>query len=234
MVEMKRLVVGTFAAVFLLLGCGDRSPGASETATGLVPTLPPSGPTVEATTTAATTPLPTTTVTTGGILPAPTTTVAPPSTTPIGGLPAGWDVCTNAQRGYSVGHPAGWHTAYGCRYLDPEPLDIPPNTDGFFSAVAVVDGDTSFDQARQRLTDRFVVIVLREETTIGDRRAVRYETSATGEGLFDKGSRLYSVVLDNGGRAFEVLTAWFPGTSTSEYELRKRMVDEVVKTVRFL
>ena len=63
---------------------------------------------------------------------------------------------------------------------------------------------------------------------------MRYGTEATGEGLFDKGSRLYSVVIDNGGRAFEVLTAWFPGTSTSEYQLRKKMVDEVVKTVRFL
>ncbi|MDQ3641048.1 MAG: hypothetical protein M3450_06170, partial [Actinomycetota bacterium] len=66
------------------------------------------------------------------------------------------------------------------------------------------------------------------------RRAVRYESQATGEGLFDKGSRLYSVVIDNDGRAFEVLTVWFPGTSTSEYQLRKGIVDEVVKTVRFL
>lgn len=228
---MKRLLVGTFAGALLLHGCGDRSPGTTETVTGIVTTLPPLGVTVETTTTTAAAPVGTTTVTTPEILP---TTVAPPITTTTGGLARGWAVCTNAQRGYSVGYPAGWHSAYGCRYLDPEPLDIPPNTDGFFSAVAVVDGDTSFDQARQRSTDRFVVIVSREETTIGDRRAVRYETSATGEGLFHKGSRLYSVVLDNGGRAFEVLTAWFPGTSTSEYELRKRMVDEMVKTVRFL
>jgi len=210
---VKRLFVGTFAAALLLLGCGDRSTGTDETVAGLVPTLRPSGTTVEATT---------------------TTAAAPSTTTTVGGLPGGWAECTNAQRGYSVGHPTGWHSAYGCRYLDPEPLDIPPNTDGFFSAVAVVDGDTSFDQARQRSTDRFVVIVLREETTIDGRRAVRYETEATGEGLFDKGSRVYSVVIDNDGRAFEVLTAWFPGTSTSEYQLRKKMVDEVVKTVRFL
>ena len=231
---MKRLLVGLFAAALLLLGCGDRSPGTDETATGLVPTLPPSVATVESTTTTAAAPVPTTTVTTRKSISAPPTTAAPSTTTAVAGLAGGWDVCTNTQRGYSVGHPTGWHSAYGCRYLDPEPLDIPPNTDGFFSAVAVVDGDTSFDQARQRSTDRFVVIDLREETTIGGRRAVRYETEATGEGLFDKGSRLYSVVIDNGGRAFEVLTAWFPGTSTSEYQLRKKMVDEVVKTVRFL
>lgn len=228
---MKRLLVGTFAGALLLHGCGDRSPATTETVTGIVTTLPPLGVTVETTTTTAAAPVRATTLTTREILP---TTVAPPTSSTIGGMARGWAVCTNAQRGYSLGHPAGWHSAYGCRYLDPEPLDIPPNTDGFFSAVAVVDGDTSFDQARQRSTDRFVVIVSREETTIGDRRAVRYETSATGEGLFHKGSRLYSVVLDNGGRAFEVLTAWFPGTSTSEYELRKRMLDEVVKTVRFL
>ncbi|HVM15783.1 MAG TPA: hypothetical protein VM287_15825 [Egibacteraceae bacterium] len=230
---MKRLLAGTFVAALLLLGCGNRSPG-GETATGPVPTQPPLGGAVDATITTAAAPVPTTTVTTGEILPAPPTAAAPPTTTRIGASTGGWAVCTNAQRGYSVGHPVGWHSAYGCRYLDPEPLDIPPNTDGFFSAVAVVDGDTSFDQARQRSTDRFVVIVLREETTIGGRRAVRYETEATGEGLFDKGSRVYSVVLDNRGRAFEVVTAWFPGTSTSEYQARKKMVDEVVNTVRFL
>lgn len=231
---MKRLVVGTLAAALLLLGCGNRSPGGSEAATGLVSTLPSSGPTVEATTTAEVAPVPTTTVTNRNDLPTATTMAALPTTTPMGAMAADWAVCTNAQRGYSVGHPVGWHTAYGCRYLDPEPLDIPSNTDGFFSAVAVVDGDTSFDQARQRSTDRFVVIVWREETTIGGRRAVRYESQATGEGLFDKGSRLYSVILDNDGRAFEILTAWFPGTSTSEYQLRKGIVDEVAKTVRFL
>ena len=231
---MKRLVVGALAVALLLLGCGNRSPGASETAAGLVSTLPPSGPPVEATTTAEVTPAPTTTVTTRKNLPATTTTAASPTTTPMGALTADWAVCTNAQRGFSVGHPVGWHTAYGCRYLDPEPLDIPPNTDGFFSAVAVMDGDTSFDQARQRSTDRFLVIVSREETAIGGRRAVRYESHATGEGLFDKGSRLYSVVLDNDGRSFELLTVWFPGTSTSEYQLRKGIVDEMVKTVRFL
>lgn len=221
---MKRLVVGTLAAVLVLLGCGNRSPRGSETATGFVSTV----------TTAVATSMPTTTVTTRENLPGPTTTGASPTTTPIEALPAGWAVCTNARRGYSVGHPVGWHTAHGCRYLDPDPLNIPANTDGFFSALAVVDGDTSFDQARRRSTDRFVVIESREETTIGGRRAVRYESQATGEGLFDKGSRLYSVVIDNDGRAFEILTVWFPGTLTPEYQFRKEMVDEVIKTVRFL
>lgn len=231
---MKRLVVGTLAAALLLLGCGNRSPNASETATGLVSTLPPSGPTVDATATSEVTPVPTTTVTTRENLAPTTTTAASPTTTPKRALVADWAVCTNAQRGYSLRHPVGWHTAYGCRYLDPEPLDIPPNTDGFFSAVVVVDGDTSFDQARERSTDRFVVIVSREETTIEGRRAVRYESQATGSGLFDKGSRIYSVIIDNDGRAFEILTFWFPGTSTSEYQLRKGIVDDMVKTVRFL
>lgn len=212
-----KLLAATAVAALVLVGCGP-SPDAGETAAGPVSTLP--GTTLEnvsATTTTATPP-----------------TTTPPTTTPAGALPAGWRLCTNAQRGYSIGHPAGWHTAYGCRYLDPEPLDIPPNTDGFFSAVAVVDGDTTFEQARQRADDRFVVITKRQETTIAGHRAVRYESEATGEGLWDKGSRLYSVIVDNDGRSFEVLTAWFPGTSTSEYQLRKAMVDEMVETVRFL
>ena len=52
--------------------------------------------------------------------------------------------------------------------------------------------------------------------------------------MLDKGSRLYSVVMENGGRNFAILTAWFPGTSMSEYQLRKKVVDEMVETVRFL
>ena len=234
MAEMKRVFVGTFAAALLLLSCGNRSPVSTDV-TGAVPTLPPSAATVDAATiTTAATPLPTTTASTREMAPGPTTSAAPATTTTIGRLAAGWTVCTNAQRGYSVGHPAGWHTAYGCRYLDPEPLNITPNSDGFFSAVNIVDGDTSFDEARHRSTDRFAVVVLQEETTIGGHRAVRYETEATGAGLFPKGSLLYSVVIDNEGQAFEVVTAWFPGTSTSEYQLRKKMVDEVAKTARFM
>ncbi len=81
-----------------------------------------------------------------------------------------------------------------------------------------MEGDTSFDEARQRSRDRFAVIVLQEETTIGGHRAVRYETEATGARLFPKGSHLSSVVIDNEGQAFEVVTAWFPG-------LRLRNVD---------
>lgn len=234
MAEMKRVFVGTFAAALLLVACGDRSPGTTESVTGL-PTPPPSVATGDATTvTTAATALPTTTTMTREIAAGPTPSGVAPTTTTTWRLAAGWTVCTNAQRGYSVGHPAGWHTAYGCRYLDPAPLNITPNSDGFFSAVAVVDGDTSFEEARQRSTDRFAVIVVQEETTIGGHRAVRYETEATGAGLFPKGSRLYSVVIDNEGQAFEVFTALFPGTSTSEYQLRKKMVDEVAKTARFM
>lgn len=208
--DMRRSVVGTVVAALLLLSCGDRSPGTTETVSDTTTSAPPA---------------PAATTKTRAKLPAPTTTA---------GGATQWPVCTNAERGYSIRHPAGWHTAYGCRYLDPAPLDIPPATDGFFSAVAVVAGDTSFEQARRRADDRFLVILLRKETTIAGRSAVRYETEATGEGLLDKGSRLYSVVIDNAGRSFEILTAWFPGTSTSEYELRKELVDEMVATVRFL
>lgn len=218
MAEMKCLVGSAFAAALLLFGCGDPSPRTTGTAGDPVSTVPPSGIPPESTTTTA------------ALIP--TATSGPPTTG--GGVRAGWETCTNTQRGYSIGHPSGWHTAHGCRYLDPEPLDIPPNSDGFFSALAVVAGDTSFDQARRRADDRFFVLILREETTVGQRRAVRYEAESTGEGLFDKGSRLYSLIIDNDGRAFEVLTAWFPGTPTSDYQARKKLVDEVVKTVEFL
>ena len=225
MAGMGRSVVIGVAGALLLLGCADRSPRTTETVTALGTTIAPTATRHDGTTTTDASSVVTTPATTQE------ETIAVPTT--VGDL-AEWSVCTNPERGYSIGHPAGWHTAYGCRYLDPEPLDIPPNSDGFFSALAVVDGDTSFDEARHRTDDRFFVVLLREETTVGDSKALRYEIEATGEGLLDKGSRLYSLIIDNDGRAFEVLTVWFPGTSTSEYQLRKELVDEVVETVRFL
>ena len=224
--DMRRLVAVAVAGALLLLGCGDRSQRTTETVTDLSTTVGPSATRSDGTTTTAVSSVVTTNTTT-----ATTPETSATASTKVGDLSG---VCTNAERGYSVRHPAGWHTAYGCRYLDPEPLHIPPNSDGFFSALVVVDGDTSFDQARHRTDDRFFVILLQEETTVGARKAVRYEIEATGEGLFDQGSRLYSVIIDNDGRAFEVVTAWFPGTSTSEYQLRKKLVDDVVRTVRFL
>ena len=163
--------------------------------------------------------------TTGAVTPAPTTTTAVAA--------ARWSTCTDPRRGFSISHPPGWHTAYGCQYLDPEPLDIPLYTDGFFSALMVLDGEDLFERALSRFDSGADVIVLREQTTVDGRRAIRYETESTGEAYFDKGTRRYSVVLDRSGRTFEVITMWFPGTSVSEYELRKRTVDQAVETVVF-
>ncbi len=186
-------------------------------------------------TTTSTTPVPATTTTSKLAVATTTTAKAAPATTNTtsAALLTGWSRCTNAERGYSIAHPPGWHTAHGCRYLDPEPLDIPPYTDGFFSALMTVDDDVPFNEMAQRSNDRFVVILTREQTTVGGRPAVRYEMESTGEGLLDKGSRVYSYVIDRSGRSFEVATAWFPGTSPAEYQLRKQIVDQAVQTIRF-
>ena len=186
-------------------------------------------------TTTSTTPVPATTTTSRLAVAATTTVKAAPAatTTTAAALPAGWSTCINAEGGYSIAHPPGWHTAHGCRYLDPEPLDIPPYTDGFFSALMTIDDDVPFDEMAQRSNDRFVVILTREQTTVGGRPAVRYEMETTGEGLLDKGSRIYSYVIDRSGRSFEVATTWVPGTSPAGYQLRKQTVDQAVQTIRF-
>lgn len=147
---------------------------------------------------------------------------------------AGWTSCTNREGGFSIGHPAGWYTALGCRFLDPKPLDITPRSDGFVAALMTHEGEITFAAASARQTNETSVVLLQEATTVGSRRAVRYETEATGNGLYDKGTRLYRYVLDRNGQSFEVSTAWFPGTSTADYQTRKGWVDQAIKTVRFL
>jgi hypothetical protein len=204
---MKRAMLTTLAAV-MLWTCGDDSPTA-----GGIPTTAPS-----------------TTTSTQAVV---TTTGIRSTTTAAVALPAGWTSCTSREGGFSIGHPAGWHTAIGCRFLDPKPLNITPNSDGFTSAVMTSDWET-FAAASARQTDDHALVLLKEATTVGSRRAVRYETESTGLGLWDRGTRFYSYVLDRGGRSFEVSTVWFPGTSTAEYQTRKGWVDEATKTVRFL
>ena len=77
----------------------------------------------------------------------------------------------------------------------------------------------------------FATTLLRENTNIGGRRAVRFETVSTGEGLYPQGTRTYGYVVDRDGSAFATFTKATPGQP--RYARYKIVVDRAVRTLRF-
>jgi hypothetical protein len=161
-------------------------------------------------------------------------------------LPAGWSLCTNDARGYSIGYPAGWYTTHlndeqACEYFDPEPFEILEGTEFPPTALFATLTDEPVETYVDQLTDpMFFETIRREETRVDGRPAVIVETAATGEGEAEPGERTYAYVVDVGcigdvcvkaGRAFVVLATALPGVE--RYGEFKAVVDEAVKTARF-
>jgi hypothetical protein len=158
----------------------------------------------------------------------------------------GWSLCTNRQRGYTIGYPAGWYTthlrpAQACEYFDPEPFEILEGTEFPPTALFAALTDESVETYVEQITDpMFFETVRREETRVGRRPAVLVETVATGEGESEAGERTYGYVVEVGcigdvctkaGRAFVVLAIGLP--DDARYEEFKAVADEAVRTVRF-
>jgi hypothetical protein len=161
-------------------------------------------------------------------------------------VPAGWSVCTNRRRGYSIGYPGGWYTTHlaanqACEYFDPAPFEIIPGTEFPPTALFVALTDEPVETYVDQLTDpMFFETIRREETRVGRRPAVLVETSATGQGESEAGERTYGYVVDascigdvcvKAGRVFVVLAIGLPGDE--RYEEFKAVADEAVRTVRF-
>ena len=140
--------------------------------------------------------------------------------------------CTNERHGYTVSYPAGWHTNGGevipaCSAFDPEPVQVPPQSEMPFDIAIVIDvQQVEFDRAPDPQFER---VLSSERLTIGGRAALRAEVEATGEGLADRGMRTlrYAIDLGNG----RTLVASTNGTG-EEYEAEKEILRRMVETIR--
>ena len=162
----------------------------------------------------------------------PTETVVPEER-----VPAGWSLCTNTRRRYSIGFPAGWYTthlsaAQACEYFDPRPFEIVPGTEFPPTALFAAQTTESVETYVGTLTDpMFFRTVRREDIELSGRRAILVETVATGEGESEPGERRYGYVLDRDQRAFVVLATGLAGDG--RYPDFKDVADEAARTVRF-
>lgn len=150
---------------------------------------------------------------------------------------ADWRRCTNGPHRYSIGYPRDWYTAQlrpadKCRQFDRTPFTVPPFSEYPITDLNAVPTPVSVSTYIGGATDpMFAVTVQLENTWVCGRRAVRFETISTGEGLYDKGTRHYGYAVDRNGTAFVVFTITMPGDAL--YASNKAVVDRAVHTLRF-
>jgi hypothetical protein len=173
----------------------------------------------------------------------PTTTPAPSAAisaapSPAASLPTGWTSCTNSAQAFEIGYPADWYTTQlnpdqVCQQFDPMVFTIPVGGEYPLTALNAVQTEYLFDPGRSGPGTSCGSLQLREPTTVGGRRAVRYEESLSAAGMYAEGTRKYGYVVDRNGLEFAVFTMADPGVSASDYADWKAVVDQAVETLRF-
>ena len=140
--------------------------------------------------------------------------------------------CTNERDGFTVSYPAGWHTNSGevmpaCSAFDPEPVQVPPQSEMPFEIAIVIDvEEVAFEETA---TDsQFERVLSSERLIIGGRPALRAEVEATGEGLADRGMRTLRYVLDLGNGRSLIATTHKTGPS---YEREKETLARMIGTI---
>lgn len=149
--------------------------------------------------------------------------------------PAG-QVCENRIRGLAIRYPAGWHTdalrvGEACQAFHPEPFQIRDGTDCCPWALEARPIREPFERVLAGyLDERYYRLLAREELEAAGRPAVRVEVEATGEGLYERGTRTYAYLIDRDGETFVVQTIAYPGNE--QYEAWRTIADEATTTLR--
>lgn len=159
-------------------------------------------------------------------------------------IPAGWEKCTNTQRGYSIAFPGDWHTtdvfdgtadpANACQWFSPEPFGPQGNvvTEGWgYPLEVAIRGP--FDDALAQDTDPEAVDVLVEEQVlIQGHRAVRLEYETLIDLIAETGLHYeYLIELDTETTLIVHTTAT---RGVGVYADNKVVVDRAVDTLQFL
>ena len=148
-----------------------------------------------------------------------------------------WTSCTNERAGYEIRYPADWQTAtlegdFECSFFDPEPFEIIEGSEFPLTALQAFpagEKGRTFDQVVAEYADpMFERELARRDTTVAGFPAVRLETEATGQGLFDQGTRTLAYVVDRDVAPFVVRAQAFPGV-----ELHEDVLEQAAETIRF-
>ena len=176
--------------------------------------------------------------------PSPTTAPTPSATfsaapSPSASLPRGWKSCSNSAQGFEIGYPEDWYTTQlnpqqACQQFDPMVFTIPVDGEYPLTALNAVQTTGVFDPAVVATADPIDAgTILREQTTVDGRPAVRYEWSINETGHYPAGTMRYGYAIDRDGLEFAVFTMAHPGVSPADYADWKAVVDQAVDTLRF-
>jgi hypothetical protein len=160
------------------------------------------------------------------------TTSAAAHSAPAAGssLPHGWRRCVNTVENYSIGYPGTWYTtqirpAEVCAQFHPDRFTIPPESEYPLTAL-----NARRVQAPPSRTDtEFERTLLWQKTTVAGRDAVRFETSSTGAGLYQAGTRQYGYVIRLGHGLISVHATADPGET--RYAAWKTVVNQAARTL---
>lgn len=141
-----------------------------------------------------------------------------------------WPRCVNESGNFAIRYPRGWYTtqirpAEVCAQFHPTRFTIPPDSEYPLTALNV----QRVPEPPSRAGTDYERTLRWERTTVAGRSAVRFETSSTGAGLDQAGTRRYGYVLQLGHSLISVHTAAEPG----ETRLRawRTVVDTAVRTL---
>ena len=153
---------------------------------------------------------------------------SPPATTPS--LPPGWRRCVNSVENYSIGYPGNWHTTQirpqeACAQFHPSRFSIPLDSEYPLTALNV----KRVPAPPSRTDTEFEHTLLWQQTTVAGRHAVRFETSSTGAGLYQAGTRQYGYVIRLGHSLISVHTTAEPGET--RYAAWKIVVNKAARTL---
>jgi hypothetical protein len=144
--------------------------------------------------------------------------------------PQVWRRCVNSSENYSIGYPRGWYTTQirpqeVCAQFHPTRFTIPPDSEYPLTALNV----KRVTALPSRTSTEFERTLRWQRTTVAGRSAVRFETSSTGAGMDQAGTRRYGYVLRLGHSLLSVHTAAAPGET--RYAAWKTVVNKAVRTL---
>lgn len=172
--------------------------------------------------------------------------VVPRPKPPQGGIPEGWEKCTNTARGYSIAYPGDWHTtdvfdgtpdpANACQWFSPDPFGPQGNVvpEGWAYPLELVFRQGSFDQVLDERRDpELADVLLEEELFVKGHRAVRLEKETLIDLIADTGLHYEYVIEVDPETTLIVHTTATRGVA-GVYADNKVVVDRAVDTLQFL
>lgn len=146
--------------------------------------------------------------------------------------------CADPERDVAIDYPADWHTSEtGCGLFGPEPLDIEEGIGGAggFEGVHIV-GDVferDFESHVAGLDGPSVKeLVELDERTVNGRRAVRWESVASGEVGLPEGTRTVGWVIELDAQRVLVLHTEDAGDSAESFDRDVEVLDVMAASVR--